>query len=59
MFTGTPDELHEREAQALALATQAAETLNQIEALGLGTVTGTLRFPGGQIRRREDGWTAD
>lgn len=58
MFTGTPEELREREEQARLLAQQAAELLNEIEALGLAPGGGQIRTPGGLIRRTgPEGWT--
>ncbi|MFF7013224.1 hypothetical protein ACFY9Y_35020 [Streptomyces fimicarius] len=58
MFTGTPQELREREDQARQLAAQAANLLNQIDALGLGRSAGQLHTPGGMIRNQPgQGWT--
>ncbi|HWU07512.1 MAG TPA: hypothetical protein VN520_14215 [Streptomyces sp.] len=58
MFTGTAQELREREEQARQLAEQAADLLNQLDALGLGQAQGQLHTPGGMIRRSPgQGWT--
>ncbi|MEU3078752.1 hypothetical protein [Streptomyces laurentii] len=57
MFTGTPDELRQTEEQARELATRAADLLTQLDALGIGQVSGQLHTPGGSIRRHPDrGW---
>ncbi|WP_097922965.1 hypothetical protein [Streptomyces sp. wa1063] len=57
MFTGTAQELREREEQARQLAEQAAALLDQIDALGLGQGGGQLHTPGGMIRNRPgQGW---
>ncbi|MFE4265371.1 hypothetical protein [Streptomyces sp. NPDC056883] len=57
MFTGTPEQLRQREEKAGQLAEQVAELLNQIDALGIGTGNGQLHTPGGQIRQSTNGWT--
>lgn len=58
MFTGTAQELREREEKARLLAEQAADLLNQIDALGLGQASGQLHTPGGMLRRSPGhGWT--
>ena len=57
MFTGTADELRERQEQARELAQQAAALLDQIDALGLGACNGQLHTPAGFLRKQPDGWT--
>lgn len=57
MFTGTPEELRQRQDQARELAEQAAALLDQIDALGLSEGMGQLHTPGGVIRKRPgQGW---
>lgn len=57
MFTGTPDELKRREAQARTIAGRIAMLLDDLEALGLGSASGQLHTPGGVIRQQPGrGW---
>lgn len=58
MFTGTPEQLREREARARELAEQATALLNEIDALGLNSGGGQLHTAGGMIRNLPgQGWT--
>lgn len=57
MFTGTPDELKQLEAQARNIAGRIAMLLDDLEALGLGAPAGELHTPGGVIRQQPGrGW---
>lgn len=57
MFTGTPEELQQREAQARNIAGRIAMLLDDLEALGLGPASGQLHTPGGLIRQQPGrGW---
>ncbi|MFE2850599.1 hypothetical protein ACFXJO_05625 [Streptomyces lavendulae] len=57
MFTGTPEELKRREAQARTIAARIAMLLDDLEALSLGSPSGQLHTPGGIIRPSGRGWT--
>jgi hypothetical protein len=57
MFTGTPEELKRREAQARTIAAGIATLLDDLEALGLGSAAGQIHTPGGMIRQSGRGWT--
>lgn len=57
MFTGTPDELKQREAQAHNIAGRIAMLLDDLEALGVGAPSGQIHTPGGIIRQQPGrGW---
>ncbi|EST17871.1 hypothetical protein [Streptomyces niveus] len=57
MFTGTPEEMQQREQRAQQLAHKVAELLGQIDALGLAHGSGQIRTAGGLIRTGTTGWT--
>ena len=57
MFTGTPEQLRDRERQAREIARQVAALLNQIPALGLGPAMGQLIIPGADIRSAGGNWS--
>lgn len=56
MFTGTPEELKQRESQARMIAGRIAMLLDDLEALGLGSASGQLHTPGGIVRPSGRGW---
>jgi hypothetical protein len=57
VFTGTPEELKRREAQARTIAGRIALLLDDLEALGLSSASGQLHTPGGVIRQQPGrGW---
>ena len=49
MFTGTPEQLRDRERKARKIAQQVAALLNQVNDLGLGPAMGSLIIPGVDI----------
>jgi hypothetical protein len=57
MFTGTPQELRDREQRARHIAQQVAALLNQVADLGLGPAMGNLIIPGADIRSVGGNWT--
>jgi len=57
MFTGTPEQLRERERQARKLAEQIAALLNKVDDLGIGPAMGNLIIPGVQISSRGGKWS--
>ena len=57
MFTGTPEQLREREQRARKIAQQVAALLNQIGGLGLGPAMGNLIIPGADIRNSGGTWS--
>jgi hypothetical protein len=58
MYTGTPEQLREREQRARQLAQQVADLLNQAGDLGLGPAMGNLIIPGADIRCSGGKWSA-
>ncbi|MFD3535977.1 hypothetical protein [Streptomyces sp. NPDC058664] len=60
MYTGRPEDLRRKEAQAAALAAEIAELMTRIDSLGLGQclpAQGRIAGPCFDIRRTERGWT--
>lgn len=57
MYTGTPEQLREREQRARQIAQQIADLLNQISDLGLGPAMGNLHIPGADIRNAGGKWS--
>ncbi|MFJ3787005.1 hypothetical protein [Streptomyces sp. NPDC090093] len=62
MYTGRPEDLARKEAQAAEMAAEIAELMTRIDALGLGQclpAAGRIAGPGFDIRRTTDRrWTA-
>ncbi|MFJ8677707.1 hypothetical protein [Streptomyces sp. NPDC093589] len=58
MFTGTPEELREKEEQARALAQKVAALLNEIGELGLGPAFGQITVPVADLHFIGDEWVA-
>ncbi|WP_432089686.1 hypothetical protein [Streptomyces sp. bgisy095] len=62
MYTGRPEDIARKEAQAAALASEIAELMTRIDALGIGPVLpaqGRIAGPGFDIRRASNrGWVS-
>ncbi|OKI14192.1 hypothetical protein [Streptomyces sp. CB03911] len=57
MFTGTPEQLREKERQARRIADQIADLLTDLQQHGQVTAAGgAVDFPGGSIRSSSTGW---
>lgn len=56
MFTGTAEQLRQREERAQQIAQRIVELLAEAETLGLGPAHGEISLPGASIRRRGEEW---
>ncbi|MGW6708098.1 hypothetical protein ACWGDE_24840 [Streptomyces sp. NPDC054956] len=57
MFTGTAEQLRQREERAQQIAQKIVDLLAEADTLGIGSAQGEISLPGASIHRRGDEWT--